>query len=423
VPSVVPHADEQERLRREYEGEIHIEAPKDPEVDPKIYRDVEPLLFQGFLTMPVEINGAYFVFKSLNHHEFGMLRLSGGLRPNGDLSRKFWDTFLAYGVFMIDGQNILPERDQWIPEIAGIFAEYPDDARKRIIRHMSEINRRASDAIVLTESYNTENYSRYRWAQLKSLDMTQPSATGFAGTERLGLNWGQLMWRALNYYEDLHEATEREWENAKFIGSCFAGKGLQKIYHQDQERRKKEREERFSRKDVLLRRIVLGEKISDEQKQHNGAVLVTARTAQELAEQLEKDLRGEKDWHDEIIQAHERRVRDNLQTRHQQMQVIAAERDEEFGPKSIIGGTAELQGLSPAEVQERVTHRKQYEAQQLARQMVRPELHDPKTRTSLERWGLTDTEVNVDVAETTRDTAGAVPIRPPRQGGKPFGRR
>src|ERR1700744_5392191 len=102
---------DQARLRGEFEGEgddLHVESFKIPEVNPEIYKDVEPLLFRGFLHIPGEINGVRFVFKSLNQHEFSMLNL---MNPKEDVSHKaiqrFYSMFLAYGVFMVDHDNIL----------------------------------------------------------------------------------------------------------------------------------------------------------------------------------------------------------------------------------------------------------------------------------------------------------------------------
>lgn len=428
IPAEERYAEEQEKLRRELEGgaadEIHITAPKDPEVDPKVYRDVEPLLFKGFLTVSAEINGVYFVFKSLNQHEFELLRLSGGVRATGELSEKFWDLFLAYGVFMIDGQNILPERERFLPKIAETFAAFPRDAKQRVIRHMSEVNRRATNAVTLTEAYFTESYSRFRWGQLKGLDLTATAVTGVFGTERLGMNWAQLVWRALNYYEDRNDQIEREWENAKFVGSTMAGKGISKIYHQDNERRRKDKEERVARKDRLLRHVVLGESMDDRAQQLNGAVMISARSVDELAEQLEKDLKGEKDWHDQIVEEHEGRIKTQFQARRDQLQELAERHEEMFGPKRITGGYESFQGLSPDEVRFRMERRKQLEAQAAARAMAFPELHDPKVGQFLDKWGVTSSEVTTKVEETDRSTENVVPIIPhTRPKGTPFGRK
>lgn len=412
------YEEQQAALKRKFEGDadIHIEAPKEPEVNPAVYRDVEPMVFRGFLTIPAEINGAIIVFKSLNNHEFELLRLSGAFEKN--VGYKFWDIFLSYGVFMVDGQNVLTDRSRWMAEIGKMFGQMDLKPKQRVIRYLSEINRRASNAVLLSECYFTEAYSRYRWAQLKGLDLASPSVTGVAGTEQLGLNWAQLTWRALNFFEDRNEQLERDWDNAKFVGSCLAGKGIQKIYQQDTDRRKKDKEERFSRKDRILRQVLLGEKPVEKLKQLNGAVLTGAHTAEELAEQLEKDLRGEKDWHDKIIEEHETRVRENFASRQRQVKQLVQQHAEEFGQKNVIGGT-DLRGLSPAEVQERIVRQKQYENQAAARGMVYPELSDPKTAQFLDRWGISETGVNVTVEDTDRDPSTAVPIAPPRQGATP----
>src|SRR5665213_93615 len=108
---------DQERLRGQSEGEgdgLHVESFKIPEVNPEIYKDVEPLLFKGFLHMPGEINEVQFIFKSLNQHEFSMLNL---MNPKEAVSHKavnrFYSMFLAYGVFMLGHDNILVDRDRW----------------------------------------------------------------------------------------------------------------------------------------------------------------------------------------------------------------------------------------------------------------------------------------------------------------------
>ena len=64
------YAQQQEALRHRHEGtgkEITIEIPKEPEVNPEVYRDVTPLLFHGFVSMPAQIGDAIFVFKSTCH--------------------------------------------------------------------------------------------------------------------------------------------------------------------------------------------------------------------------------------------------------------------------------------------------------------------------------------------------------------------
>jgi len=407
---------EQQRLKDEYEGkskpkkDIRIPVPQDPEVNPEVYKDVEPMLYRGFLTVVAEINGVYFVFKSLNHHEFDLLRFSGMLREK-EVAKSFWSTFLAYGVFMVDGGNILSDRERWISKLADTFSELPKEAKAKIIRHVSEVNRRASVAVTLTEAYAMEAVSRYRWMQIKGLDLTTPAVTGIEGTQRLGLNWAQQLWRALNLAEDRNEQYERDWENAKFIGSCFAGKGLSKVYNQDNDRRRKEKEDRLARKDKLLREVVLGEKTPEKTAVLPGAVVTVPRTVEELADQLEKDLRGDKDWHDKVIEEHEKRIRENYQARQRQQEEAAKESVIRFGNRNVVG-SSELEGLTSQEVEERVQRRKQLQAQAVGRMQVYPQIADEKTEAFLDKWGVTGQETSVEISSTNRDISEAISLPP-----------
>lgn len=416
------YEEEQAQLKQEYEGgntKIKIVAPKEPEVNPEVYKDVESMLFRGFLTVSASINGVHFVFKSLNHHEFDLIKFSGDfLRSGSSTDYQFWDLFIAYGVFMVNGVNILPDRSKWLTKLSETFGALPKDARSNIIRYIGEINRKASSAVQLTEAYSMELYSRYRWLQLSNTDLTSVSVTGIDGTEKLGLNWAQQLWRALNNVEDRHDTYEREWENAKFIGSCFAGKGISKVYAQDQDRRHKEREERALRKDRVLREVLLREKFEDVAKGSNG-IVIHAKNIEELTDQLEKDLRGEKDWHDQVVEAHEARIRNNILA--QQQHMVEADRDaqERFGNNRIIGGSESQEPLTQAQAQELLQRRKQLMAQAASRVQVRPNfIVDEKTEKFANRW-LGD-GVTTEVSTTDRDTSTAVPVPAPRTPRTPF---
>lgn len=407
---------EQQKLKNEYDGksDIRITPPRAPEVNPEVYKDVEPMLYRGFLAIEAEINGVYFVFKSLNHHEFELLRFSGALKKSKSDST-FWDTFLAYGVFMVDGYNVLADRERWISKISNTFSELPKDAKSKIIRYLSEMNRRSVNAVTLTEAYVMESVSRYRWMQLKGLDITSTAVTGIDGTHRLGLNWAQLLWRALNLAEDRNEQAEREWENAKFVGSCLAGKGLSKVYAQDTDRRRNEQEERITRKDKLLREVVLGEKVPEKTTVLPGAVVTVPRTVEELADQLEKDLRGEKDWHDKVIDEHERLIKEQYVARQRQQELVAKESDVYFGGKNVFG-SSQLAGFTPQEVEERVNRAKQLQAQAVARMQVRPEM-DEKMQNFLEKW---EPEISTEISTTDRDTSNAMLLPVPKPPVTPF---
>jgi hypothetical protein len=413
---------EQARLKAEYDGaedEMSITAPVEPEVNPEVYKDVEPMLYRGFLTLPAEINGVPFVFKSLNHHEFALLKFYGSFdRPTPE----FWGTFLAHAVFVVGGVNILPERDRWVSKLAELFNGLPSDATARMVRYLSEVNRRASVAIHLTEAYAMETMSRYRWLQLRGLDLTSVSVTGIDGTQRLGLNTAQQVWVAINGIEDRNEGYERDWEHAKFVGSCFAGKGIQKVYNQDARRRRQEREDRMSRKDKVLRQWVLGEEVKDGIVTGPGVVMSVSRSVEELTVQLEKDIRGEKDWHDRVVEEHEARIRAGHIERRQQLEQVTRDSLERLPERGVVGGGTLDQTFSIAEVEERIRRRKQITAQEVARmQLQDPEAEEKNSRFMDRWWG--NEEVTSQVSTTDRDPSAAVQIPTPRTPTTPFRRK
>jgi len=323
--------------------EIHLPMPVEPEVDPSVYVDVESILFTGFLTLTAEFQSVRFVFKTLNHHELKMLKLTAP-----DQMEEFWGSFFAYSVFLVDGQNVLPERDKWFGQFSEAFKAMGSETKVEVIRRLSELNRRSNIAVPLTEAYSLEKQSRYRWLQLKGLDLTSTQVTGIDGTNRLGLNWGQQLWRAINHAEDRAEKIESDWELTKFLGSCFAGKGMKKVYDKDVQRRRKEIEDRIARKDAILREHVLGESPAMFSNGSSG-MMVHARTEKELMRQLENDLRGEKDWHDQVVADHEARLKAAYQERLDAMETNQKAFDQKFEGRRVIT-KEEAQNFSAVEV-------------------------------------------------------------------------
>ncbi len=233
------------------------------------------------------------------------------------------------------------------------------------------------------------------------------------------MNWAQLTWRALNYYEDHRDTMEREWDNAKFQGSCSAGKGIQRVFDQDVERRRKAKEDKFARKDAILQHIFNGEPLVEGVAQKYGATLVHAKTNDELAEQMVNDLKGERDWHDFVVDQEERRARDASNERTRQIQERVRENEREFEGQHLRGGT-ELEGLRPEEVQQRIQRQKTVAAQQAAQRVVHPEMDETYSRFQ-RKWNLDgDLEIGVGTTDQTVDNVPPIPEQRPR--GTPFRR-
>jgi hypothetical protein len=395
------------------EPEITIDVPREPEVRPEVYHDVVALLTRGFLMIPVEIGDVQFVFKSLNHHEMERVRLLSGLSEKSrTVPPRFWDLFLAHMVVFVDGQNLLVDRQRHMGKVVDAFRDMPLHARQRLIRTLSDLNRKVSNATMLVEAYATESASRWRWAQVQGLDLSSPALTGMEGTEKLGLSYAQLTWRAINYYEDLRHQHDVDWENAKFIGGCFAGKEMQKVHDKDRDRRQKERDERWNRKDQILRYVLLGDPLEGDKRYGKAQVIITAKTVEELADQVQRSLRGEKDWHDEVVEAYEANLRKGAQERQGQIAELVEKRREEMGGKDLVGQTS-FAGLSSRDVMQRV--RSQQEREAALRAQAEETRAEERTSAHNQRWGLLD-----DMPTTDRPSTEAIPLQRKRNAGKPW---
>lgn len=406
-----------EGSEEESDQEVLIDvSSNDLQVDPSVWRDCESLLYRGFIAVKGDVNGVPFIFKSLNHHEFEQIQWIAGDAQQD----RFYNTFLAYGVFMIEGESVLANRSEWVPQlIEDFFSALPLPAKNRMVRYLSEINRRATNAVTLTEAYTTEKTSRFRWAQLQGIDLMSPTCTGVTGTETLGLNYAQLVWRALNHFEDLREVAEREWDNAKFVGSCSAGKEIQKIYNQDKDRRRKEKEARDLRKDRLLRQVLLGES-SEDADNGRREVKIIARTVEELAKQMEASLRGEKDWHDLVVEAEERRMQEQIEDRRNKINEMFEKRSAEEGDREFSAQSFTNQGFTPAQVQQEIQRRRAHDAQKMASRMVQPD--DPRLNAMIEKYekssgGTYQKPQAGPLSKTDKDPSTALPVgglsRPP----------
>lgn len=317
--------------------------------DESVWEELERFLYQGFLTATTHVAGKSFVFKSLNFHE---LRNIDFMRPSrgaaADARDAYRNAMIAHSVFMVDGVNALHDRPRNVHRLAKTVGKLPVAVRDKILENLAALNERAVRLYPLVESYAHESRSRFRWLQVGGVPVHSPMATGIPGTDCLGMSTSQALWTALNRMLDRREEMESQWSNAKFIGSCFSGKGVRAIDERDRARSERERVEREERKievlhDYLNRSVGKASKdqvidLPDGRK----AVVVRSGTqdgrwradsAEELRDQLSSALNGEKDYHDLVIEAKERELMERAR-------VLDGERTRMFGaPAAAVEGS------------------------------------------------------------------------------------
>lgn len=323
-------------------------------VSEEIWYELENYLFTGFLTIPTTINGKTFVFKTINQYELKLIEYSNLLNSLENRSL-FRARFIAYSIFMANGSNALFDRPNHIEKLFKLILKLPDVVQNKIIENLAVLNERATNLYPLVEVYAYENRSKIKWNHVKNSPIHSPLNTGIPGTEHLGMNTCQQIWTALSHIIERREEAEREWTYAKFIGSCFAGKGIRAIDERDKGRLNKERSDREELKMKVLYRYLnrtTGEKEPEELvtlpggKQAHVTKRFKAESAEELAKEMSAALSGEKDYHDMVIETKQREMQ-------QRSEVIAKERNRIIysapkQPGGILGGSRIIGGRAEA---------------------------------------------------------------------------
>lgn len=287
------------------------------DVDEAVWKELEEYIFTGFLSSHANLIGNSFVFKTLNHQEVRNINL---MRPPGGVNSQFKASFIAYSLFIAMGRNVLHHRADNIDKLVDLMSRVPSMYQDKILENLNALNKRANRLYPLVEAYVHEPRSRYRWLYLKKLPIHSTEATGIPGTSELGMNYCQQTWVAMNEALDKREDAEVDWNHAKFIGSCFAGKGMVSIDEQDKARRARERQEIEENKMKVLREYIdasAGKLVESgkgtvplpDGRQATVEGRFKADTVEELADQLSSALSGERDWHDKAVADHFRRVR------------------------------------------------------------------------------------------------------------------
>lgn len=345
------------------------------------YDDVEALLHRGFLSARCDMFTIPIVFKTLTQVEFDLVLMQGE-----DLSRD-WRVhtgyYLAYSTLFFNRQLLLPVRQFWVTELAELYASLPDRILVVLLLMVNRINQRSRDALEQVQAYSYGAASRERWASVKGLPLCDSRVTGIEGTEKVGLTYHQRLWSYLNRAEDEQEHFLRMYGLAKFITSPHAPKEIQKMDRKDA---KKIKEMNKVRRKLFEGRAA---RLGDDDRE----VRVSAESAEELLEQMERTLRGEKDYHDLVIEAHQKKVRQAYIAREEERQRLAkmnaARREQALMQEASARA---FEGLTRQEVEHLIRKQRQESAQMRQESTwIDPDALAAQEQNLL-RWGFLEVE-------------------------------
>ena len=289
-------------------------------MSPPDYSRVEEILFKGFLSAYGEVAGVPVVFKTVNQLEYDQILLyARSFDPELQIHLQEC-YFIAYSVFLFNRENVLEDRDAFVTQMVATLSDLPQSVLHSILESLQKLNKRAEVALRMVEAYSYGADSRQWWAMLKGNIPNQQ--TGMSPV--VGINLHQRLWYHFNLRDDLQESFDLDWTRSKFEASVHSGE-IKKIDSSD----------RTKKHDEYARRTTMYMTGHDGGvMQNQSEIKVSHESVDDLLGQLNRDMQGQKDFHDQIVSDHEKTVRERYlekkaqtEARREQLRVSLQERD------------------------------------------------------------------------------------------------
>jgi hypothetical protein len=318
-----------------------------------LYKDVEDLITPGFLTHTLVVDGVSIVFRSLDGSR--TIPMLHRLDAAQGLDWKRW--YIATSVWMIDG--FLVDGTPRGNDAYYVFHTWAKNLRYEWVEALFPIivgiRNRVGRALKIVEAYACEKFSRSLWHTKPSLN-TEPTLI-------------QRLWVAHNSGQDDFEAENTKWSHTTSIVGSMSGKGAKSL-RQSTEKWEQRREDRRRRViEDAVNWIIQGER--SEQApiflkvggiEYEVPKIHASQTVDEMQEELMRAMRGEKDYHDMVMDAHKAQrlaaKREREQKRKAALRDALADRMQAglSGETALVGYTADqLRELNPGALQNRTT--------------------------------------------------------------------
>jgi len=304
-----------------------------------IYADVEELIQTGALTQLVPLGDGFITLSTLS--DLSTRRFI--LRSSGDEAN--WKRHhIAHSTTMVNGYALDP-LDPNMPY--HLFMEWLRYVRVEIIdvlhAYIMGLRKRLRRAIRITHAYCQEPYSRQQWR-------TDPISVGVNTTQRL--------WRASNQATDQYEEDLRQWQHTRSIVGSMSGKGAKALKKSSDDWAEKRKNRQRKTIEDAVNWVISGER--DEQEPLtvtvNGQTLTVpkvhaSQSVDEMQDELMRAVRGEKDYHDHLVDQYKEYHRAKNEAARRERQETLDKARKASDERGVSGKTT-IVGYTPAQLAE-----------------------------------------------------------------------
>jgi len=268
-----------------------------------LYEDVRSLLSPGFLSEVVTLGGHRWALRTFSTEDFFMLRCRAGVDAP-DYEAKAWA--LASAIWMVDGQIVHGHQESLL-RLYRMCREMTLSIRDDLYRVLVQLTRRMQEASIRAEAYLYETESRFLWRGEGSRMMEHPPI-------RVGVNRIQHLWSFYNTIEDQREERQYLWSLTKFVAGTQAPKGVQKLNAKEVKAEEDLEKKRQRVRDRMFYEAN-GFPFPTEEESRLVYNVNPMETPEDLKAEMARWLKGEKDWHDRIIDYVKNKIRKTVEDR------------------------------------------------------------------------------------------------------------
>ena len=325
---------DREALMREAAEEALLRESEDRKF---LYKDVIDLLSTGFLVETVFVEGVPIVFRTLSQRETATFLI----RAESVSTTNWKRYYLCHSVHMINGFAVEPQYGG--NHAYHLYHEWGANLHFEMVEvlyaYTTSLRNRLNRAVRLTDAYCHETYSRSQWRMLKPFPVRD--------------NVVQRLWASYNEVEDQYEADLKQWAHTRAIAGSMSNKASKALVEAEEKWRTR-REDRSRRViEDAVNWVISGERAEQEPltvtvngQTYEVPKVHASQTVEELQEEMMRAVRGEKDYHDLLVDEYKAFHRERLR-KAQEEQRAAMEKvwgDQEAGLQGsidMVGYTAE----------------------------------------------------------------------------------
>lgn len=332
-------------LRKFYEDELSREASRRR----FLYADVEALLSHGFLTHTVVVRGVPLTLRSITDELGAHLRqrLPPSLSVDGWKRLALASCTHAVNYFSVP---LLDRNAEYLLH-RDLYQDLPVSFVNALYSVLDGLGRRVTRALSIVEAYCYEPYSRSLWKSV-------------VGNEGKPIqNPVYRVWRSFNLAEDTRQADFAQWEHTRMYVSSMSSKGAKHLLNEEKKIKQREQDRRNGVIEETVTRILAGSHsvegsvvtVTLDGETFEVPRIMAARSADELMAEMERTVKGDKDYHDKVVERYKEDIRSRFETerahRQEAYDTALALTREEHSPAQVPS-PAPLVGYTPDQLRD-----------------------------------------------------------------------